>query len=52
MQTKVQVELLPKNTSLLDLKSFILDTKREQYLFQSAKDVVLKWHEHTSLAGR
>ena len=32
--------------SLIDLRSPLLDTKREQFLFQQGKDVHLKWHDN------
>ncbi len=46
MQAK-DLEDAPRNTSLIDLRDPLLDTKREQFLFQLNKDVHLKWHVDT-----
>ena len=38
----------PRNTSLIDLKTPLLDTKREQFMYQSGKEVHLNWHDSSS----
>jgi hypothetical protein len=45
MQTSDSVEETTASYSLMDLRDPLLDTKREQFLFQTGKDVHLKWHE-------
>ncbi len=51
MQTSDSVEETTASYSLMDLRDPLLDTKREQFLFQTGKDVHLKWHE-TSQMGQ
>eukprot|EP00347_Sterkiella_histriomuscorum_P005175 403357608 len=46
MQTR-DLQEGPRTSSLIDLRDPILDTKREQYLFQTGKEVNLKWHDGT-----
>lgn len=44
MLTSDSVEETAASYSLIDLRDPLLDTKREQFLFQIGKDVHLKWH--------
>ncbi len=47
MQTSDTLEA-SSNYSLIDLRDPLLDPKREQFLFQSGKEVNLKWLEPSS----
>lgn len=51
MQTSDSVEEATASYSLMDLRDPILDTKREQFLFQLGKDVHIKWHDTTAMGG-
>lgn len=47
MQTSDSVEETTAGYSLIDLRDPLLDTKREQFMFQIGKEVHLKWHDTT-----
>jgi len=47
MQTSDAVEETTAGYSLIDLRDPLLDTKREQFMFQIGKEVHLKWHDTT-----
>lgn len=51
MQAKDEVEM-PKQTTLIELKAHIRDTKKEQFLVQSGKDVYLKVHTGSAIDYR
>jgi hypothetical protein len=51
MQTSEAVEETTASHSLMDLRAPMLDTRREQFLFQISKEVHLKWHETAAMAG-
>lgn len=51
MQAKEQIEM-PKTTTLIELKAHIRDTKREQFLIQSGKEVYLKAHTGSAIDYR
>lgn len=50
MQTSDSIEET-SGASLMDLRDPLLDTKREQFLFQIGKDIHLKWHETSATGG-
>ena len=43
---------MPKTTTLIELKAHIRDTKREQFLIQSGKEVYLKAHTGSAIDYR
>jgi hypothetical protein len=46
MLTSDAVEETAASYSLIDLRDPLLYTKREQFLYQTSKDVHIKWHDH------
>lgn len=51
MTVDESVDEIASSYSLMDLRDPILDTKREQFLFQLSKEVNLKWHDSTMSGG-
>ena len=51
MLTSDSVEEAAASYSLIDLRDPLLDTKREQFLFQIGKDVHLKWQSSNQGEG-
>lgn len=51
MTTSDSIEETTASYSLMDLRDPLLDTKREQFLFQIGKEVHLKWHDSAAMAG-
>ena len=51
MQTSDSVDETTASYSLMDLRYPLLDTKREQFLFQIGKEVHVKWHDNTQMGA-